>query len=242
MMAVFAAGVLSGLGEDRYSFVCPGAFERGKLKSTPDSRRMPGLKKENSSKISGTTSTLNGIPIALWLEKSGASARKVISDYCRSFTDQGCLTGKEGTKDAFFAHGLDFEKKFFYGAMAYGNGNGSQIIPFSIPLGNGHFKDTWDRDFPRELQRPDGFHFRTNDGGVSFESLFFLEKHPQSWTLSILETAFQNAGWNPGECLLKNKDHIKLYSKDKKSCIVNVHANQNNPGKEALVCIQMGSM
>jgi hypothetical protein len=245
MLIVFAAGVLSGLDDDRYSFSCPSPEKS----FSPVLRPIDKLLRSHNNKfsnISGQTSTINGIPIKMWLGKSLESAKSIINSYYNRWGDNSLLVSETGTRDACFANGIDLKKKTFYGSMALKNNNGSTVIPFSIDMSKPKFKDSWDPDFPKELKNGKAIHFRTTDGPMNYESLFYIEKYPVGRTISRVDAAFYNAGWKYDKTLTKKSDmgiqNINIYVKNNKSCIVSVAPASGNSGGEAMVAIQMGNI
>lgn len=243
MISVFAVGVISGLKGDEFQTLMPYSPSSESAYEEP-LRALKNPRAEISS-ISGTETTLNGIPIRLWMGKSMESARKIKNAYCTQWAKENFLVQDTGNPKTGFAHAFDMEKRQFYGILSYDKENSSTVIPFNIDMKNSKPEDKWDDDLPRELRKEKGFHIRSSDEGMHYESLFYTEKYDPFHTLSLVRSALINAGWaqyTPDEIVMKKlPENILSFFKGKKSCIVTVEALKNNDHGHSMVAILLGN-
>lgn len=244
MLFVFAMGVLSGLngGEFEtllpYTPVSPASSYEEPLKALKNPRA-------ELSSISGTETTLNGIPIKLWMGKSLEKAQKIKNSYCNKWVKEGYLVQDTGNPKTGFANAIDIDKRQFYGVLSYDQNNSATVIPFNIDFSNPLPKDEWDEDLPRELRKEKSFHIRSSDNSMNYESLFYAEKYDPFKTLSLVKASLENAGWiefTPDETQFRKlPENIISFIKGKKSCIVTVDELKNHDHGRSMVAIMLGN-
>ena len=243
MLLVFSLGVLSGLKGDEFPSSLPFSSKNASSYESPvKALANPGTE---LSSISGTETTLNGIPIKLWMGKAMESARKIKNAYCTRWTREKYIVQDTGNPETGFGNAFDPEKRQFYGILSWDQKDSSAFIPFNIDLKKTKPADSWDEDFPGELRKEKGFHLRSSDKDMHYESFFYTEKYDASRTLSLVKTSLLNAGWEalpPNEALFKKlPENIQSFIKGKKSCLVTVEPLKNHDRGRSMVAIMLGN-
>jgi len=246
MLIVFSYGVYRGISGNEYVFdyqgedIKPNSFDYYKI---PKELK---YKNRKISNISGTKTTINGVPVGVWFGKGLDKPLSIASNYLKEWKKKGFLTSSVMEDSGSFVNAIDPETKVFHGAITFGdNKKDSTVIPFSVDMNDSNPEDKWDRDFPRSLKKRKGFHMRTENGNEVFEKCYYLYNKTLSHAASEVSSQFKNSGWQEAETHDLNTEKwgmqkVLVFTRDNKNCIINVAAAKGDKHK-SVVAIMIGT-
>lgn len=246
ILIVFSYGVYTGISGNDYVFDYQvGEKEPNEFDYYKNPKELK-YKHKKIANISGSKTTINGIPVSVWFAKGLDKPLAIASNYLKEWKNKGFLVSSALEESGNFVNAVDPETKVFHGAVTYGDSKAdSTVIPFSVDMGDVDSKDKWDRDFPRDLKKRKGFHLRTENGNEVFEKCYYLYDKILGHVASEVSSQFRNSGWQEAgvKDLEIDKGRVQkvlMFTKNKKNCIINV-AEAKDDRHKSVVAIVIGT-